>query len=324
MSLPMKRLLIGAITVITTASAVCAHAQSPGYPVRPVRVIVPFVAGGGADLMARQIASKLSERLGQQFVIDNRGGGGGLIGMELTATAAPDGYTVLFSSASYAAAMALRQSSYGMLSSLVPVSHVAAAPYVVTVHPSLPTTMQGLLDLARAKPGDLGYASTGIGGLTHLATELLLSMAKVRMTHVPYKGAGAAMPDVLAGRTPVLINPAISMVGHYQTGRLRPLAVTGSTRLPDLPDVPPVQDTVPGYVVYTWYGIFAPRGTPGSAIGVLNTTMNRILDEREVKKNFLSQGAEVTGGAPALLGKIVREDYERWAKVVRDNKITAD
>lgn len=206
--------------------------------------------------------------------------------MELTATAAPDGYTVLFSSASYAAAMALRQSSYGMLSSLVPVSHVAAAPYVVTVHPSLPTTMQGLLDLARAKPGDLGYASTGIGGLTHLATELLLSMAKVRMTHVPYKGAGAAMPDVLAGRTPVLINPAISMVGHYQTGRLRPLAVTGSTRLPDLPDVPPVQDTVPGYVVYTWYGIFAPRGTPGSAIGVLNTTMNRILDEREVKKTF--------------------------------------
>ncbi len=300
------------------------RAQLPAYPVRPVRVIVPFVAGGGADIFARQSAAKLSERIGQQFVIDNRGGGGGLIGMELTATAAPDGYTILFSSASYAAAMALRKSSYALLSSLAPVSQVAAAPYVVSVHPSLPAAMPALLDLARAKPGALGYASTGIGGLTHLATELLLNMAKVRMTHVPYKGAGAAMPDILAGRTPVIVNPAASMMAHYQTGRLRAVAVTGNTRLPELPDAPPVQDTVPGYVVYTWYGIFAPRGTPRAIIGTLNAAMNRILDDREFKKSFAAQGADVAGGTPELMGKVVREDYARWARVVRDNNITAD
>lgn len=316
------RFLLGCL--IAAGHVGAAQAQPAAYPLRPVRVIVPFVAGGGADIFARQSAARLSEQLGQQFVIDNRGGGGGLIGMELTAAAAPDGYTILFSSASYAAAMALRKASYVTLSSLVPVSQVAAAPYVVSVHPSLPGTMPALLDLSRAKPGELGYASTGIGGLTHLATELLLNMAKVRMTHVPYKGAGGAMPDILAGRTPVIVNPAASMMAHYQTGRLRAVAVTGNTRLPELPDVPPVQDTVPGYVVYTWYGIFAPRGTSRAIIGTLNTAMNRVLEDREFKKSFAAQGAEVVGGSPDVMGKVVREDYTRWSRVVRDNNITSD
>ncbi len=301
-----------------------AQSQPAQYPARPVRVIVPFAAGGGSDLSARQIAAKLSEHLGHQFVIDNRGGGGGLIGMEITASAAPDGHTIMFSSGSYVATMAMRKSSYGMLKSMLPVVEVAAAPYVVGVHPSLPDSMKALLDLARDKPGHLAYASTGVGGLTHLASELLISMAKVKITHVPYKGGGPAMPDVLAGRTPILINPAFALMPYFRSGRLRPLAVTGTTRLPELPDVPIVADTVPGFVVYTWYAIFAPAGTPRVIVNKLNATVNNIVSDREMKKSFENQGMAGTGGTPEKLDKTVRDDYARWAKVVKENNITAD
>ena len=301
-----------------------AQSQAPPYPARPVRVIVPFAAGGGSDLSARQIAAKLSEHLGQQFVIDNRGGGGGLIGMEITAGSAPDGHTIMFSSGSYAAAMAMRKSSYDMLKSIVPIVEVAASPYVVAVHPSLPANMKALLDFARDKPGQLAYASTGVGGLTHLASELLLHMAKVRITHVPYKGAGAALPDVLAGRSPILMTTPISLMPHFQSGRLRALAVTGTARSSELPDVPTVVETVPGYVVYTWYAMFAPGGTPRAVVDRLNAMVNKILNDREMKKSFETQGIEAVGGPPEKLGMVVREDYVRWAGVVKDNNITAD
>ena len=301
-----------------------AQSQPAQYPPKPVRVVVPFVAGGGSDLSARQIAAKLSEHLGQQFVIDNRGGGGGVIGMEITANAAPDGHTIMFSSGSYAAAMAMRKSSYDALKNLAPVVGVAAGPYVVAVHPSLPDSMKALLDLARDKPGQLAYASTGVGGLTHLASELLLHMAKVRITHVPYRGAGAALPDVLAGRSPILMTPAVALMPHFRSARLRPLAVTGTERYPELPDVQPLMDVVPGYVVYTWYAIFAPEGTPRNIVNKLNATVNKILADRDIKKSFEAQGIEITGGAPEKLGKVVRDDYERWARVVKDNKIAAE
>jgi tripartite-type tricarboxylate transporter receptor subunit TctC len=300
------------------------NALAQTYPARPVRLIVPFAPGGGADIFARHSAARLTERLGQQFVVDNRGGSGGLIGMEMTAVASADGYTILFSSASYVAAMAMKKSSYALLSGLVPLAPVAAGPYAVAVHPSLPATLQGFLELARAKPGAMAYVSPGVGGLTHLATELLLGMAKVRITHVPYKGAGAALPDVLANRTQLIITPPAPLIAHFQAGRLRPLGVTGATRMAELPDVPVVQDTVPGYVVTTWYGLFAPPGTPHHAISTLNTAMNRVLEERDLRRNFESQGVEAVTGAPEALGKLVRTDYERWAKVVRENKIAAD
>lgn len=301
-----------------------AQPQSAQYPVKPIRVVVPFAAGGGTDVVARTLGQKMSEQFGQQFVIDNRGGGGGLIGMEITAAATPDGYTILLSSGSYAAAMAIRKSSYDSLKDLTPVVEVATAPYAVAVHPSLPSSMKALLALARDKPNQLAYASTGVGGLTHLATELLLHMAKVKITHVPYKGAGPAMPDLLAGRSPILITPPVVLMPHFRSGRLRALAVTGSARSPELPDVPIVADTVPGYVVYTWYALFAPGGTPRPVVNRINNVVNKILGDREIKKSLESLGADVAGGSPEKLGKTVRDDYQRWAKVVRDNNITAD
>lgn len=301
-----------------------AQAQPGAYPARPVRVIVPFAPGGGADLAARHIAAKLSEQFGQQFVIDNRGGSGGVIGMEIAANATPDGHTMLFSSASYVATMAVRKASYDKLKSLAPVGEVGVSPYALGVHPSLPGTLKGLLDLARDKPDQLSYASPGVGSLTHLATELLLHMTKVRITHVPYKGAGAAMPDLLAGRTPVLMTPPIALIPHFRAGRLRALAVTGSARMPELPDVPVVSDTVPGYVVMTWYGIFTPGGTSQAMVNTLNTALNKILGERELKKTFESQGIEATGGPAQRLAKVVHDDYQRWGTVVKAANITPD
>ncbi len=312
------------LAAIATGASAAAQAQPAPYPAKPVRMIVPFAPGGGADLGARQIAAKLSEQLGQQFVIDNRGGSGGLIGMEITANAAPDGYTVLFSSASYAAAMAMRKSAYVSLKGLAPVVEVGTSPYVVGAHPSLPASLKGLLDLARDKPGQLSYASPGVGGLTHLATELLLHMSKVKMLHVPYKGAGVAMPDLLAGRTPILITPPIALIPHFRSQRLRALAVTGATRMPDLPDVPIVADTVPGYVVTTWYAVLAPGGTPRATVNTLNAALNKVVNEQELKKSLASQGIETTGGTPERLAKVVRDDFERWSKVVKDAGITAD
>ncbi len=321
---PSIRYLAVGVVCVTGWLTSQVQAQAPPYPARPVRVVVPFAAGGGADLVGRQIAARLSEYLGQQFVIDNRGGGGGLIGMEITANAAPDGYTVLFSSASYVAAMATRKSSYDTLKSLIPIVEVAASPYVVAVHPSLPASLKALLDYARDKPGELAYASTGVGGLTHLASELLFSMVKISITHVPYKGAGAALPDLLAGRSPILITPPVALIQHIQSGRLRALAVTSAARAAILPDVPIVADTVPGYVVYSWYAMFAPGGTPRAVVDRLNAMVNRILGEREMRTGFATQGIEATGGPPENLGKVVRDDYRRWAKVVKDANITTD
>ncbi len=306
----------------TTCSA--ALAQPAPYPSKPVRMVVPFAPGGGADLGARRIAERMSEQLGQQVVIDNRGGSGGLIGMEIAANATPGGYTLLFSSASYAATMATRPSVRATLSTLVPVIEVGTSPYVVGVHPSLPDSLKGMLDLARSKPGQLAYASPGVGGLTHLATELLLHMTRVKILHVPYKGAGVAMPDLLAGRTPILITPPIALIPHFRAGRLRALAVTGAARMPDLPDVPIVADTVPGYAVMTWYAILAPSGTPHAIINRLNAALNTIVNERELKTSFASQGIQTTGGAPERLAGIVRDDYQRWSKVAREAGITAN
>jgi len=301
-----------------------AQAQPAPYPARPVRMVVPFTPGGGADLGAREIAARLSEQLGQRFVIDNRGGGGGLIGMKITADAAPDGYTVLFTSASYGAAIAAHRSDAAWLKSLAPVLEVGTSHYVIAAHPSMPGTLKALLDLARAKPGQLSYASSGAGGLNHLAAELLLYMGKVRMLHVPYKGVGPAMIDLFAGRTSILMTTPISLLPHFRSGKLRALAVTGGTRMPDLPDVPVAADTVPGYVVNSWYAVLTTGGTPRPVVDRLNAALNKVVTERDLKKNFESQGIDTTGGTPERLARIVRDDYERWATVVKNAGVALD
>ncbi len=289
------------------------------YPSKPVRVIVPFAPGGGSDLTARPIAQKLTEALGQQFVVDNRGGAAGIIGMELTARANPDGYTIMVMSGSFSATPATQKLTFDPLHEIVPVVGLGYSPHVLVVHPSIAAkTTTELIELARAKPGVLPYASTGLGGFTHLGTELFASMAKIRMIHVPYKSTGAAMIDVLSGQCPFIVGSLPGTMPHFQSGRLRALAVTTESRWPTVPELPTVTETLPGYTLVTWYGMMAPRGTPARVIQTLNTEVNRILQAGDVKKFFEVQGMAPTGGTAAKFNDLIRADHARWVRVVKE------
>ena len=320
-----------ALCASTAAAALCATAifaqapstgSGPAYPAKPVRVIVPFAPGGGSDITARQVAQKLSENLGQQFVVDNRGGAAGLIGMELTAKAPPDGYTIMVMSGSFSATPATHKPAFDPINNIIAVAEVGFTPFVLSVHPSLPSkTTKELIALARSKPGELVFASSGIGGLTHLATELMGTMAKIKMVHVPYKSTGAAMADLLAGRCQLIVGSLLPTLPHFQTGKLRPLAVTTAKRWYSLPNVPTLADTLPGYEVELWFGVMATKGTPRPIIDQLNATVNKFLQEPDMKKNLDAQGMAPSGGAPEKFDKRIRGDYERWVKVVKDANI---
>ncbi|MBX3663390.1 MAG: tripartite tricarboxylate transporter substrate binding protein [Burkholderiales bacterium] len=297
--------------------------QAQQYPVKPVRVIVPFAPGGGSDLTARQFSAKLAALLGQQFVVDNRGGAGGIIGMEAVAKAPPDGYTIMMMSGSFSASSATHKPAFDPINSIIPVAEFGITPFVVTVHPSLPPkNLKALIALARARPGDLTYASSGVGGLTHLATELLSLMANIRMVHVPYKSTGAAMTDLLSGQAPIIVGSLLPVVPHFKSGRLRPLAVTTAQRWHSLPEVPAVAETLPGYEVELWFGAMAPRGTPQAAIDRLNAGINQALQDPEMKRNLEGQGMIQTGGTPQKFGERIQRDYQRWSKVVSEAKIS--
>ena len=302
-------------------AAVVASAAAPvvaqQYPTKLVRVIVPFAPGGGSDITARQFSNKLSGLLGQQFVVDNRGGAGGIIGMELTAKAPPDGYTVMMMSGSFSASAATHKPAFDPINTIIPICEFGITPFVVTVHPSIPVkSTKELVALGRAKPGALTYATTGVGGMTHLATELLLDMTKVKMVSVPYKSTGAAMADLLSGQVPIIVGSLLPVVPHIKTGRLRALGVTTAKRWYSLPDVPAVSETVPGYEVVLWFGTMAPRGIPQPVMERLNGAINDILKMEDIKKNLESEGMQATGGAPQAFGERIRRDYERWSKLV--------
>ncbi len=311
------------VGVAAFAAAAMASAQS--YPVKPVRVIVPFAPGGGSDLTARQFSAKLGAALGQQFVVENRGGAGGIIGMEAVAKAAPDGYTIMMMSGSFSASSATHKPAFDPINSIIPVAEFGITPFVVTVHPSLPPkNMKEFIALARAKPGAMTYASSGVGGLTHLSTELLNSMAKIRMVHIPYKSTGAAMTDLLSGQVPIIVGSLLPVLPHFQSGKLRPLAVTTAKRWHAVPDVPTVAETLPGYDVELWFGTMAPRGTPQAAIDRLNAGINKALEDAEMKKNLDTQGMVPTGGTPQKFGERIQRDYQRWVKVVKEANIKAE
>jgi tripartite-type tricarboxylate transporter receptor subunit TctC len=317
MSLRKAAMLSGMATCAALAAAPAALAQD--YPVKPVRVIVPFAPGGGSDIIARQVAAKFSENFKQQFIVENRGGAAGLIGMEATAKAAPDGYNLMIMSGSFSATSATHQPAFEPLKAIIPIGEIGFTPFVLTIHPSLPPkTTKELIALGRAKPGDLTYASSGVGGLTHMATELFNSMAKIKMVHVPYKSTGAAMADLLSGQVPIIVGSLLPTLPHFKTGRLRPLGVTTAKRWYALPDVPTVAETLPGYEVELWFGVMAPRGTPASVIETLNGALNKILKEPDMKKNLDLQGMVASGGTPQYFGERMRKDYDRWVRVVRE------
>ncbi len=299
-----------------------APASGQQYPAKPVRVIVPFAPGGGSDITARQVSAKLTEALGQQFVVDNRGGAAGIIGMELTAKSPPDGYTIMMMSGSFSATSATHQPAFDPINSIVPIAEFGITPFVLTIHPSLPPkTTKELIALGRAKPNALTYASSGVGGLTHMSTELFMSMAKIKMVHVPYKSTGAAMTDILSGQAPIIVGSLLPVVPHLGTGRLRALAVTTAKRWYSLPNVPTLGETLPGYEVELWFGSMAPRGTPQAIIDRLNAAVNKALELPDMKKNLDAQGMIATGGTPQKFGERIRGEYERWIKVVKETGI---
>ncbi len=315
-----KRVAAAAVLMAAVAPVVAQQ-----YPAKAVRVIVPFAPGGGSDITARQVSAKLTEALGQQFIVDNRGGAAGIIGMEMTAKAPPDGYTIMMMSGSFSASSATNRPAFDPINSIIPVAEFGITPFVLTIHPSLPPkTAKELIALGRARPGDLTYASSGVGGLTHMATELFMSMAKIKMVHVPYKSTGAAMTDLLSGRAPIIVGSLLPVTPHLNTGRLRALAVTTAKRWYSLPNVPTLGETLPGYEVELWFGSMAPRGTPQAIIDRLNAAVNKSLESPDMKKNLEAQGLIATGGTPQKFGERIRSEYDRWVKVVNEAGIKVE
>ena len=311
-----------AMGTLIFAALMPATASAQAWPTKAVRVIVPFAPGGGSDITARQVSTKLTDIFKQQFIVDNRAGAGGIVGMELAARAPADGYTILMASGSFSASAATHKPAFDPINSLPGVAEFGLTPFVLTVHPSIPAkTTKELIALAKSKPGDLTFATSGVGGLTHMATELILSMTGTRMVGVHYKSTGAAMTDLLAGQAPIIVGSLLPIVPHVGTGKLRALAVTTEKRWYALPNVPTVGDTLPGYAVELWFGAMAPRNTPQPIVDALNGAINKILTEPEMKKNLDSQGMLATGGTPAKFNQRIRAEYERWTKIVTERGI---
>ena len=259
------------LTLALAAALPAADAQTAKWPDKPVRVVVPFAPGGSTDIIARVLTARLSQEFGQQFVVDNRSGAGGSIGTDIVVRANPDGYTVIIVATSYATNAALYKLSYDPVKDIAPVGMLHKGPFVVAVNNSVPaTSVKELIELARAKPGGLTYGSSGIGGATHLATELFLQMTKTGMVHVPYKGDAPAIADLLGGQIQLIFSSVPALIPHLKAGRLRGLAVTTEKRFPELPDLPAVAETLPGYEHTSWNGMWGPAGMPKEIVMRLN------------------------------------------------------
>jgi tripartite-type tricarboxylate transporter receptor subunit TctC len=318
----MKTLKLTTLACAAAMGSVAGHAAAQSWPVKPVRVIVPFAPGGGSDITARQVSAKLFEMYKHQFIVDNRGGAAGIIGMEMVAKAPPDGYTIMMMSGSFSATSATHRPAFDPVNSIPGVAEFGITPFVLAIHPSLPPkTTKELIALAKAKPGDLTYATSGLGGLTHMATELMLSMTGTQMLGVHYKSTGAAMTDLLAGQAPIIVGSLLPVTPHVGTGKLRALGVTTAKRWYSLPNVPTVGEAIPGYEVELWFGAMAPKGMPQAIVDTLNGAINKILSDADMKKNLEAQGMIATGGTPAKFNERIQREYGRWVKIVAERKI---
>jgi tripartite-type tricarboxylate transporter receptor subunit TctC len=297
------------------------------YPARPIRMVVPFAAGGVSDITARVLASRMQESLGQRLVIDNRGGAGGMIGTDIVAKAAPDGYTlVLASNGTHAVVPHLyKKVPYDPVKDFAPIGMVSISPQVLAVNKDLPVkSVKDLIALAKAKPGALTYGSSGNGSTGHISAEMLGAMAGIQLTHVPYKSASAAYPDVFSGRVALVFDSAYSMTQHLKADRLRALAVTTPKRAASLPDLPTMSEAgLPGYSMALWVAVFAPASTPAAIVARLNKDMNRALSTPQVREQMAQQGAEVVYGTPAELLAAVKGDLKRVGEIVKAANIEA-
>jgi len=299
-----------------------AHAAE-AYPTKPVRIIVPFPPGGGSDVFGRMIATSLSERLGQQVIVDNRGGAGGMIGTELAAKSPADGYTVLLVAGSFTIHPSLHTLRYDSVRSFAPVARLVTGPTALVVHPSLPVKTAGdLIGLARRNPGQLIFGTSGIAGTPHMATELFKIMSGIDVLIVHYKGGGPSVVDLLGGHSHSLIASLVQFMPHVKSGKLKILGTGGASRTSMLPNVPTIAESgLPGYESSVWFGLLAPAGTPGDAISRLNRELQAILAREDTKKRFLVDGVEPDYMGPADFAAFMRREMDSWAKVVKQANI---
>jgi tripartite-type tricarboxylate transporter receptor subunit TctC len=312
----MMRILTSAILALGILTAGLASAQQ--YPTKPVRIVVPFAPGGGSDFIGRFIAQKLSERLGQQFIVDNRPGAGGNLGAELALKSPADGYTLLLIAGSYTVNPSLYKLAFDSANDISPIIQLSQGPFVVAVHPTVPAkTLKEFMDLAKKQPDKFSYASAGQGSITHLASELFLDMAGLKIVHVPYKGTGPALNDSIAGNVQLIFGSVSTTLQHIKSGRLRGLAVTTSKRISAMPELPTVAESgVPGYDVILWHGLVGPKGMPKAIVDRLNSEAGQILKSKAMEDLLAADGVTPAGGTPDQFQTLIKSDIERWRKVV--------
>jgi len=313
-------------TALFIAAAFVASLSAEGwaqkYPTKPMRMISAFPPGGGTDILARAIATPVTESFGQPVVVDNRPGAGGTTGSELVARAAPDGYTIIIVASTYAATSAYSQPSYDPINGIQPIILIGTTGLVMTVHPSLPVkSVRELIDHAKANPGKLNYASVGAGSVPHFAQELFRLETGINIVHVPYKGAGPALIALVGAEVQITTISMVAILPHIKAGRLRALAITTPTRASLLPDVPSVSETVPGFEVIHWYGIWGPKGMPKPIVARWNQEVAKVLRTDQMKNRARAEGLESAGGPPEEFGDLIRRDVEKWRKVVKAAKI---
>ena len=319
----LRTLLLKTAGILLALTAVAA---AQDYPNKPVRIIVPFAPGGLNDQLARIVGAGLSARLGKQFLVENRTGGGGVVGSELVAKAAPDGYTLLIASIAHAVNPALYKLPYEPLKAFAPISIFASSPNALAVNPSLPVnSVKEFVALAKLKPGELQYASGGVGGSLHLGFELFKLTAGIDVLHVPFRGAGPAVIDVAGGHTKAIIATITTLAPHIRSGKLKALGVSGTKRNPVLPEIPSIEEAgVPGYEAGNWIGLVAPAGTPLDIVAKLNREIGAIQDTEEFKKTLVTDGAEVVKMSPAQFGAFMEKEMEKWGRVVKEGNIKAE
>jgi tripartite-type tricarboxylate transporter receptor subunit TctC len=305
------------LALVLTSFLVNAYGQ---YPARPVRMVVPFPAGGPTDVLTRVVAQKLSERWQQPVVVENKPGAGGAIGSDFVAKSAPDGYTLLMATSStHSIGPALQKLPYDPQKDFAPIAHVWSAPNVMVVSPALGVSdVQGFIALAKAKPGQLNFASSGIGTIPHLSAELFKMLAGVDLVHVPYKGTGLSIPDIASGQVALLFDSIVTAQQHARTGKVKMLAVSTAKRSALLPDLPTMQEAgVQGYDSTTWFGLFAAAGTPQAVVAKVNADAGTLSQAADVRERFANAGAELAGGTPEAFAQLVRSEFEKWSRVVK-------
>ena len=310
-----------AVAAASTAASAQGAPPAANYPTKPIRLVVTYPPGGNTDLVGRAVAQKLGEAWGQQVVVDNRGGAGGVLGTVIAKQAAADGYTILLgtSAGMVLNPLLMNKLPYDPHRDFAPVSLVIVNPQLLVVHPGLPArNIREFIALAKAKPGQLNFGSSGVGTPNHLGGEMLKAMAGISIVHVPYKGGAASITDLIAGQVQLVISSAPSVVPHVRSGRLRALAIGSAKRTPALPDVPTVAESgVPGYEYTTWYGIFAPARTPAPIVARLNAEFVRMLADPQMTQRFQSQGGDPASSTPAQLTAYMREEMARWTRVIK-------